>query len=199
MNGTTAVILTIIGALVLCGAVAWFVIWRTRKDTYRGTVADKQVSGRVGLAGVPLDRIVPKAVADALDGTIDASGRFDGTGSSIAGVLAAMTGEGTYSVSGLRIERLDPQAPSVIAHLEASIEHDVLDTVDRITCPTLVVAGERDQLVPPAYGRELAERIASARLEVMEGPGTTHALLVERADEFNALALSFLKEVDRDL
>ena len=46
MSGTTAVILTIIGALVLCGVVAWFVIWRTRKDTYRGTVADKQVSER---------------------------------------------------------------------------------------------------------------------------------------------------------
>jgi pimeloyl-ACP methyl ester carboxylesterase len=92
-----------------------------------------------------------------------------------------------------------PQASSVIAHLEASIEHDVLDAVDRITCPTLVVAGERDQLVPPAYARELAERIPLARLKIMDGPGTTHAVLVERAEEFNALALAFLQEVDRDL
>jgi hypothetical protein len=33
----------------------------------------------------------------------------------------------------------------------------------------------------------------------MEGAGTTHALLVERAEDFNALALAFLREVDRDL
>ncbi|MBN9315988.1 MAG: AsmA family protein [Devosia sp.] len=83
-----------------------------------GPLSDKQVSGRIALAGVPLDRIVPTAVAAALEGTIDASGRFDGTGDSIAGVLGAMTGEGTYSVSGLRIERFDPQAPSTIAAVE---------------------------------------------------------------------------------
>ncbi len=92
-----------------------------------------------------------------------------------------------------------PQAATLIAQLEASIEHDVLDALGRITCPTLVVAGERDQLVPSAYAREFAERIPSARLEVMEGAGTTHALLVERAKDFNALALAFLREVDRDL
>jgi len=92
-----------------------------------------------------------------------------------------------------------PQAASVIAHLEASIEHDVLDALDRITCPTLVVAGDSDQLVPAVYARELAEHLPSARLEVLEGAGATHALLVERADEFNALALAFLGEVDHDL
>jgi len=92
-----------------------------------------------------------------------------------------------------------PQAATLIAHLEASIQHDVLDALGKITCPTLVVAGERDQLVPPAYARELAERIPSAQVEVMQGAGTTHALLVERAEDFNAMALAFLREVDSDL
>lgn len=79
-----------------------------------GPLPDKQVTGRVSLTGVPIDAIAPAAVADAMDGTIDASGRFDGTGGSVAAVLAAMTGEGTYTVNGLRIERLDPQAPAAI-------------------------------------------------------------------------------------
>ncbi len=79
-----------------------------------GPLADKQVTGRISLAGVPIDGIAPAVVADALDGSIDASGRFDGTGGSVAGILAAMTGEGTYSVKNLRIERLDPQAPAAI-------------------------------------------------------------------------------------
>ena len=46
MSGTTAVILTLVGAVVLCGVVVWFVLQRTKRDTYRGTVADKTVSDR---------------------------------------------------------------------------------------------------------------------------------------------------------
>jgi hypothetical protein len=46
MSGTTAVILTLVGAVVLCGVVVWFVLRRTKRDTYRGTVADKTVSER---------------------------------------------------------------------------------------------------------------------------------------------------------
>ena len=92
-----------------------------------------------------------------------------------------------------------PDAATLIAQLQASIEHDRLDAAAAIACPTLLVAGERDQLVPPAYARELAARIPSARLEVLAGPGSTHALLVERAAEFNALALTFLREVERAL
>ena len=44
MSGTTAVILTLVGAVVLCGGVVWFVLWRTRRDAYRGTVAVKRVN-----------------------------------------------------------------------------------------------------------------------------------------------------------
>lgn len=44
MSGTTAVILTLVGAVVLCGVVVWFVLWRTKRDAYRGTIADKMVN-----------------------------------------------------------------------------------------------------------------------------------------------------------
>ena len=87
-----------------------------------GPLTDKQVSGRVSLAGVAIDRIAPRAVAEALEGTLDASGRFSGTGGSVADVLAAMTGEGTYTVSDLRIERLDPQAPNALAAVADVLE-----------------------------------------------------------------------------
>ncbi|MDB5539780.1 MAG: hypothetical protein JWQ89_1507 [Devosia sp.] len=78
-----------------------------------GPLTDKQVTGRVSLSGVTLDSIAPPAVAAALNGTLDASGRFDGTGGSVASILAAMTGEGTYGVKDLRIERLDAQAATL--------------------------------------------------------------------------------------
>lgn len=78
-----------------------------------GPLTDKQITGRVSLSGVAIDSVAPSLVADALDGTLDAAGRFDGTGGSVAGVLAAMTGEGTYGVSNLQIQRLDPQATTL--------------------------------------------------------------------------------------
>lgn len=78
-----------------------------------GPLTDKQISGRVSLSDVSLDSIAPPLVAKAFDGTLDAAGRFDGTGGSVAGILATMTGEGTYGVKDLRIERLDPQAATL--------------------------------------------------------------------------------------
>lgn len=40
-----------------------------------------------------------------------------------------------------------------------------------LTVPTLVVHGDADRLVPPAFGRRTAEVIPGARLEIVEGMG----------------------------
>lgn len=87
-----------------------------------GPLPDKQITGRVSLADVPLDSIVPPIVADALDGTLDAAGRFVGTGGSVASTFAALTGEGTYGVTGLTIERLDPRAATTVAGVESLLQ-----------------------------------------------------------------------------
>jgi pimeloyl-ACP methyl ester carboxylesterase len=62
----------------------------------------------------------------------------------------------------------------------------------RIQAPTLVVVAENDQLVPPAYGHEFADRISGARLEVVKGAG--HMFPLEKPDEFAALLTGFLRE-----
>ena len=41
----------------------------------------------------------------------------------------------------------------------------------RITCPTLIVAGEDDRVVPTSVQGEMAERIATSRLELCPGYG----------------------------
>jgi len=87
-----------------------------------GPLPDKQVTGRISLVGVSLDSIAPPLVADAIDGTLDASGRFDGTGGSVAGILAALTGEGTYTASGLRVERLNAAAASSVSGVANLLE-----------------------------------------------------------------------------
>lgn len=43
--------------------------------------------------------------------------------------------------------------------------------LDRIGCPTLVIHGEADPLVPVACGRDTAKRIPGARFEAIEGMG----------------------------
>ncbi len=87
-----------------------------------GPLPAKQVTGRYALSGVALDDILPPAIADALDGRIDAAGRIDGTAETLAGLATAMTGDGTFTVHDLAIERFDPAAPLAASGLE-----DILD------------------------------------------------------------------------
>ena len=49
--------------------------------------------------------------------------------------------------------------------------------IARITCPTLVIHGREDKLLPPAGGEATAQAIAGARLELIDGMG--HDLPIE--------------------
>jgi 3-oxoadipate enol-lactonase len=55
----------------------------------------------------------------------------------------------------------------------------------RIAAPTLVIAGSADPTAPPTEARAIAEGIAEARLEVIDG--AAHLANVERPEEFNRL------------
>ena len=46
---------------------------------------------------------------------------------------------------------------------------DVLDRLERITCPTLVASGKYDGISPPENGAAIAERVPDATLRVYEG------------------------------
>jgi 3-oxoadipate enol-lactonase len=46
---------------------------------------------------------------------------------------------------------------------------DVLDRLDRITCPTLIASGKYDGISPPENGAAIAERVPDATLRVYEG------------------------------
>ena len=102
---------------------------------------------------------------------------------------------------GELIGQLLPLFPSTPAQIAATAEqwdadlgHDTLDRLGQITAPTLVVAGEQDLLTPPWHGTQVAEAIPGARLEMYTGPGSSHALGVERAEEFLPLVAEFLAE-----
>ncbi len=62
----------------------------------------------------------------------------------------------------------------------------------RIACPTLVLAGESDHLVPPAYAEEYHRRIAGSRLHIFKECG--HLPMFEQEAEFVDVVAKFCKE-----
>ncbi len=59
----------------------------------------------------------------------------------------------------------------LLAAFDASIRHTVADYAGRVAVPTLLIAGERDDLAPVAAQRALRERFPDARLVVLAGTG----------------------------
>ncbi|MCW2697561.1 MAG: alpha/beta hydrolase fold protein [Modestobacter sp.] len=102
---------------------------------------------------------------------------------------------------GELIQQLLPLFPSTEQQIrttaeqwDADLAHDTLDRLGGITAPTLVIAGEQDLLTPPWHGRQVADAIPGARHELFTGPGSSHALNVERAEEWVPMVLGFLGE-----
>jgi pimeloyl-ACP methyl ester carboxylesterase len=88
----------------------------------------------------------------------------------------------------------DEQIAVCAEQWDADMAHDTLDRLGQITAPTLVIAGEQDLLTPPWHGKQVAEAIPGARLEMFTGPGSSHALGVERAEEFIPMVAAFVAE-----
>ena len=87
----------------------------------------------------------------------------------------------------------ETQIRTTVEQWQADAEHDCLDRLARIGAPTLVIAGEQDLLTPPWQCQAVAEQIPGARYELFVGPGSSHALMMERAEEFIPLVLGFLQ------
>ena len=86
-----------------------------------------------------------------------------------------------------------PQPPEAFARqLAACSRHETRDRLGSLTMPTQVIGGERDILVPVWKSREVASLIPGSKLTIL--PGAPHGLSVERAEEFNALVLDFIRE-----
>jgi poly(3-hydroxyoctanoate) depolymerase len=62
--------------------------------------------------------------------------------------------------------------------------------LSRIGAPTLVIAGDRDPIVPPRSAHLLARRIPTAQLELV--PGAGHLLLLDQPDHCAAVIADFL-------
>ena len=75
--------------------------------------------------------------------------------------------------------------------LQAIVGFDRVPELARIAIPTLCLAGEHDRNASPAVMRRMAERIAGARYQCLDGAG--HLANMERPDLFNNAVLQFLQ------
>jgi len=79
--------------------------------------------------------------------------------------------------------------------LLAGIGYDSSPRSGEIKSRTLLVNGAQDRIISPESALKLSKRIPDSTLVVLEGAG--HLLFIERAEEFNAHVLGFLRDSEK--
>ncbi|MBC7976562.1 MAG: alpha/beta hydrolase, partial [Myxococcales bacterium] len=82
--------------------------------------------------------------------------------------------------------------PALIGNLVAAyLEHTAEDMLSTIRVPTLIIAGDRDQLTPVAAAERMQRAIPGSELVVF--PGHTHLVQVEQPEAVHAAIEAFLQ------
>jgi len=82
-----------------------------------------------------------------------------------------------------------PTGETLLAQIDALTKHDVLGRLGEITCPTLVLGGKMDMMVPGFAAEEIAAAIPGAELTMFE---TGHGCMIEEMGGFNTRVSGFL-------
>lgn len=108
----------------------------------------------------------------------------------------------TFSIVAAHPERLSAPVvaeslrgsgtPGFVDAMDALTSYPIKDRLPEIACPTLIVWGTKDRLVPVRDADEFERLIPDARKVVW--PDTGHVSMIERPDAFNALVAEFLAE-----
>ena len=81
----------------------------------------------------------------------------------------------------------------LLADFQACASFDVVERLDEIGQPALVVSGDQDLMVPAHQGRRLAEGLARGRYAVVEGAG--HMMMQEARRAVLGQVVDFLGSV----
>jgi pimeloyl-ACP methyl ester carboxylesterase len=99
---------------------------------------------------------------------------------------------GTLSAS-LAMEILPRMAtPGFVQSLHAAAIAVNRVTPQAVTCPSLILWGVRDRILPVSTGHVLASKIPDARFVPLENVG--HCVMVEAADQFSQLLIDFTQD-----
>jgi len=77
--------------------------------------------------------------------------------------------------------------------LAALGRHDATDVLSHVSCPTLIVTGDRDVMTPSATARRICDAIEDCRFRLL--PGASHYAAVEFPDQVCGSIEEFLKEI----
>ncbi|MBM3381522.1 MAG: alpha/beta fold hydrolase [Betaproteobacteria bacterium] len=80
------------------------------------------------------------------------------------------------------------------AQYDATIGYDGTRLLSQVTCPTLVLTGSEDEIIPPGNADALCRLIPQAKKVVF--PDMGHLLLIEDPENFVAQVRTFLEGVD---
>lgn len=78
--------------------------------------------------------------------------------------------------------------------IEAIVRYDGIDTLKRVTVPTLLIAGEADKVGRPESMRGLTELIPHARFVCI--PNAGHYAFAEQPQAFNQALIGFVRDVE---
>lgn len=81
----------------------------------------------------------------------------------------------------------------VYADYQACNSFDLMDQLNQIELPTLVICGSEDQMTPVKYSRYLAEQMPAATLQIIEGAG--HMVHLEQPEVVASHTNQFLKNI----
>lgn len=83
------------------------------------------------------------------------------------------------------------QARVVAEQWDAVFAHDTENRLSEVAAPALVVSGEQDLVTPRGQCEAVAQALPDAELVTIDGPGSGHALHVERTAEFARAVTEF--------
>ncbi len=86
----------------------------------------------------------------------------------------------------------EPQLTALRAGLNLLSNSNVRKQLPEIHCPTLIILGGKDTLVPAAAGVETVALLPGAQLEIIKGAG--HAPFISHANEFLKITTAFINE-----
>ena len=92
-------------------------------------------------------------------------------------------------MSGENVVALTPEETAAVNR--ALVGFDLRPDLANVSCRTLVVAGTYDRINPPAFGKEIAEKLPHA--QYAEFPGG-HLLPLEFEDDFIRCVRNFLQK-----
>lgn len=176
----------VVCGLSMGGYVA-MALWRLQPDRVRALVfcdtraaADSEEARRArGMLALRVEREGAQAVVDAM----------------LPKLVSART-RGARPEVEARVQEMMLATPpeSIVRALRGlAARADSVQTLERVTVPTLVVVGADDAITPPADSGLIHERVHGSRLVEIEGAG--HVSNLEQPDEFNAAVNGFLEEL----